>query len=131
MRRITALPYDTLKLLNKVYKYSKKHLTRQKSHCILLSNKGYAIKDLSIIFDIHINTVYNWMNEWESRKILSLYQAKGQGRKAKITEEGLSLVKEMIERNPKQLNEIIDALEEKKSIKIHKSTLKRVLKKNS
>jgi len=38
-RFIKQLSYETQNLLAKFYKYSKKHETRQKTQCILLSNK--------------------------------------------------------------------------------------------
>lgn len=130
MRYIKNLCYDTRHLLKRIYKNSRKHEVRQKAKCLLLSFQGYSIIELSEIFEVHFNTIYAWFNAWETEKLLSLYHAKGQGRKPKINADSQELVAKMIAENPKQIDKIIVALSDEKSIKVSRNTVKRLLKKN-
>ncbi len=83
MRNIINLNTETRKLLSRFYKQSQKHEVRQRAHCILLSFKGYSIGQLVEIFEVHMNTIYNWLNNWEKNGIVSLYKKTEQGRKPK------------------------------------------------
>jgi len=46
MRYVKGLTKDTTKLLKRIYKQSKHHQVRQRSHCILLSHQKYKIAEL-------------------------------------------------------------------------------------
>ncbi len=129
MRFIKPLPYETQSLLAKFYRFGKKHETRQKAQCILLSNKGLTINELLLIFDVHLNTIYNWFNEWEARGLLSLYPLKGQGRKPLIGDDNGEVIKNLVNDNPKQIKKVISEIDEKLDIKISTRTLKRFIKK--
>jgi len=62
MRFINNLPYETQSLLERFYSKSKKHETRQKIQCILLSYRKFTINQLVQIFNVHLNTIYNSMS---------------------------------------------------------------------
>lgn len=130
MRYIKDLSFDTQKLLQRIYVKSSKHETREKAQCILLSFRGQNIRSLSSIFGIHINTIYNWFDNWESKKLLSLYHSKGQGRKSKISDDIITFISKKHLEDPKNIKSILVSLSEEKNINISKSTLKRALKKN-
>ena len=130
MRFVKSLPYETQSLLARFYKFGKKHETRQKAQCILLSNKGKTINELFLIFDVHLNTIYNWFNECEARGLLSLYPHKGQGRKPLISDDKSEEIKKIVNENPKQIKKVISEINEKLDIKISTRTLKRFFKKN-
>ena len=131
MRHIKELNFETISLLKRIYKSSKKQAVRERARCILLSFKGYTINQLVDIFDTHLNTIYNWFNNWEKLGLRSLYNLKGQGRKLKISLENKDFVRKLIEKYPNQLNKVVAELREKKDIKISKQTLIRFLKKTS
>jgi len=130
MRFITNLSYETQSLLNRIYTKSKKHETRQKSQCILLSHKRFTITQLVGIFNVHLNTIYNWINDWEERGIISLYPIKGQGRKPLLSDDKSQYIKELVLENPKQLKKVISKISEEYDIELSERTLKRFLKKN-
>jgi transposase len=129
MRYIKTLSPETQSLLTKFYRYSKKHETRQKAQCILLSNKGVTINELVLIFDVHLNTIYNWLNEWESRYLLSLYPVKGQGRKPLLSNEKSEVISQLVSQNPKQIKKVVSQISESFDIKLSTRTLKRYIKK--
>ncbi len=81
MRYIKGLTKDTSKLLKRIYKQSQYHQVRQRAHCILLSYQKYKISELIKIFKVSRNTIYNWLNNWESLGLVGLYNRGGRGRK--------------------------------------------------
>ena len=81
MRHIKGLTRETLKMLDRIYKQSKYYQVRQRAHCIQLTSKGYKISELMKIFKVSRNTIYNWLNSWESSNLVGLYNQPGRGRK--------------------------------------------------
>lgn len=130
MRFIKQISFETQNLLEKFYRYSKKHETRQKAQCILLSNKGITINELVLIYNVHLNTIYNWLNEWETRGLLSLYPIKGQGRKPLLSDDKCNEIKQLVIENPKQIKKVVSQIDDKYEIKVSTRTLKRYIKKN-
>ncbi len=57
MRYTTNLNFETLHLLNRISKYSKKHQVRQRSMCIILSFNKLPISQLITILNVHRNTI--------------------------------------------------------------------------
>ena len=129
MRFITDLSFETQSLLKRFYTLSKKHETRQKAQCVLLSNKKVGINQLVEIFDVHLNTIYNWLDSWEDEGILSLYHKKGQGRKPLLGNIKEQEIRDLLVENPKQLKKVISQIAEKHEVKISKRTLIRYIKK--
>ena len=130
MRFITDLSFETQSLLKRFYTMSVKHETRQKAQCILLSNKGFSINRLVELFDVHLNTVYNWLDNWDNEGVLSLYHKRGQGRRPLLANIKSQEIKDLVVKNPKQLKKVISQIAEKHEVKISKRTLIRYIKKN-
>jgi transposase len=130
MRNIQHLDFDTQKLLGRIYKNSKHYETRQRSHCILLSFKGFSISQLLEIFDVHLNTIYNWLNGWEREKFVSLYRAKGQGRKQKLANIAPEKIRKLVKENPRQLRKVTSQIETDYGISTSVITMKRYIKKS-
>lgn len=131
MRTITGLSFETQSLLSRIYKMSKKHEARERSQCVLLSFKGLSINELVLIFDVHLNTIYNWLDNWESIGLRSLYHRKGQGRKPLLNSKDKPFVKELIEKYPKQIKKVVSELDSQKGIQVSVCTVSRFLKKSS
>ena len=123
MRFISKLNYETHSLLKRFYSSSKNHETRQKAQCILLSSEGFKIKQLVLIFDVHLNTIYNWMDGWNKDGILSIYHKKGQGRKPLLENIPQNEIKDLVTENPKQLNNVISEIENNYGIHLSKRTV--------
>jgi len=58
MRFIRDLSWETEKMLERIYRYSEHHQTRQRAKCLLLSFQGTAIKELMKIFEVIRKTIY-------------------------------------------------------------------------
>ena len=128
MRYIKELSKETLKMLDRIYQYSKHDRVRQRAHCIKLSSKKYQISELMNIFEVSRNTIYNWLNNWESEKLVGLYDRPGRGRKRLLKTEEEITVKEWVKETPKNLSKVRNKIEEKLNIKVSKDTVKRIIR---
>lgn len=128
MRFIQGLSYETTKLLQRIHKESKRHKVRQRSQCILLSYQGYMAIELAQIFKVNRITIYSWFDDWDSRHFSSLYAKKGRGRPPKLNRDQKDKVREWSNQHPKNLNKIMNLIEQEFSIETSKSTVKRILK---
>ena len=127
MRCIQPLPVDTIHLLERIYKSSQHHQTRQRAQCILLSSRGYTVSHLVEIFQVHRVTVYRWFDAWETQKFVGLYDRPGKGAKPKLTPAQQEQVKAWGKQYPRQLNKIGAFVKERFGKKVSKKTLSRVL----
>ena len=86
MRFIRGLSKDTIKILERIYKSSRHHQTRQRAQCCLLSYKGYSIDRLASIFQVTRLTITNWLNDWDKFALIGLYDR--QGSRADLLKKG-------------------------------------------
>jgi len=128
MRFIRDLTFDTIKLLNRIYKQSSHYQVKRRAHCILLSYEGATIAELMEIFQASRRTIYNWMNDWEEWRLLGLYNRPGRGRKPIFNEEQQQQIKEWVKQSPKDLKKVLAQIKESWEITVSKDTVKRILK---
>ena len=100
---------------------------RKRSQCLLLSNQGRTIIDLSSIFDVDRRTIERWFYKWKKEGVNSLPITTGRGVKTRLRglEEVISILLETHSRN---LKNVLLHLEEKHNIRICKKTLQNFLK---
>lgn len=127
MRFIQPLPLDTIHLLERIYKHSHHHQTRQRAQCIVLSSRGYRVSQLVEIFQVHRVTVYRWFDAWEARRFVGLYDCPGKGAKRKLTPEQQEQIKAWGKQYPRQLSKIGALVKERFGKKVSKKTLARGL----
>ncbi|WP_052599918.1 helix-turn-helix domain-containing protein [Aureispira sp. CCB-QB1] len=81
--KLTELEESALKTSKKT---SGSERERDRSHALLLSNKGYTIDQLSAIFEVRRATVSEWFNRWDELGMAGLSDAEKSGRPTKFTE---------------------------------------------
>ena len=119
--------------LTKGYKTGESPIYQRRCHCILLSAQRYTVNDLSSLFGVSINTIYDWFNRWEASGIQGLKLKSGRGRKKKLDTENenhVKVVKRLVENEPKQLNRVLVQIKSELDIEVSKKTLKRFLKRS-
>jgi transposase len=117
--------------LQKGYKTGKSHLFRRKCQCILLSDEGKTVAELSKLFGVSAISIYNWLNSWESGGIEGLKLKPGRGRPAKLRaddQKQVKIVKTLVENEPKNLNRVVGQVQSQLGIEVSKKTLQRFLK---
>lgn len=108
---------------------SSNHRIRMRSHCILLSARGYTIKEIADIFQVSRDTVSSWIDRWEESGIDGLADMPRNGRPPILTEEELKKVYELIEEHPRSIRTVIAKLYEITGKLISSRTIRRLVKK--
>ncbi len=127
MRFIKGLSQETIKILERIYKYSKYHQVRQRAQCIKLSHDGYKITDLTKIFNVSRLTITNWFDDWDNYVLAGLYDKKGRGRKSKLDDEQKEQVKHWSLENSRNLHIVRMKIRDEWGIDVSNDTIKRVL----
>jgi len=115
-------------ITERIHKESKKHHVRQRAHCILLSYQRIEVAELARIFSKTKRTIYTWLNQWEARHFVGLYDMEGRGRKSKLDDDQQLQVKEWAKKYPKNLKKIVALVREEYGISVSRRTIKRILR---
>lgn len=119
--------------LEQAVKYHPKFYFRTRCKSLLLSNRGYDIKSISVLFQIRIHTVGTWFSNWSKKGLMGLQIEKGRGRKADlslVSEEVLQDIEEEIKLNPQDLESVCHQISQKWGLSLSKGQLKSFLKKS-
>lgn len=138
MRRIKPLLASELVTLQEAQKNSAKAHFRVRCSAIELSNRGKSVSYIADLLVTRTDTIYTWMNRWESIGIVGLMILPGRGVKAKLdtllteqtteSEETLALIKKKVAANPQKLQEVALELSTELNIEITYGQLKRFMK---
>jgi transposase len=82
--------------------------------------------ELAHIFKVDRITIYNWFNEWERRHFAGLYDRKGKGRNPIFSQDQKEQIRQWVKLHPKNLNNVIELIQEELGLSASKSTIKRV-----
>lgn len=115
--------------LQEAYRHHGNHRVRLRAQAILLSHRGYKLSEISQILESHRDRVSVWMDRWEQKGLLGLYDQPRSGRPTTYTDEELEYFKEQLDQTPQQLELAQAALEARTGKQSGKDTLKRALKK--
>jgi transposase len=110
------------------YQHGVNQIERRRSHCLLLSNQGFAIKSLMKIFQVRYATVLDWFNNWEREGRESISIKAGRGMKKKLSEIGSQELKVRLERHRRNLKGFIAEIKEVYKLEVSKRTVQRFLK---
>ena len=92
-----------LQTLEEGHRNGKRPHFRVRCHSLILSHKGMKVSEIASLYEKHEETVRSWMDKWESKGIVGLFIAKGQGRKPilRVADEGVvELVKKKSRNSP-------------------------------
>jgi transposase len=126
---LRELSTETKKLLITISRLSKSPQVRNRAQCIILSYERVSIPQLRKLFRVSEKTIYNWLNRWETQGLLGLYNEKGRGRKAKLSQEQQEQIKQWVKEEPKNLKKVALKIYQQWKIDVSKETIKRIIKK--
>lgn len=95
---------------------------------VQLNAKGYSIPQISDVLDVHYNSVYNWITQYEKEGVSGLQDRPKSGRPSILTESDKQQVEAFIRESPKQPKVVLARVEEELGKSISRDTLKRTLK---
>lgn len=84
MRNITLTEHEHETLDQAWQNHPKLHV-RYKSKALLLSNKGFKVKEIAHIFDVRTRTIYTWMDRWLDMGYIGLTILPGRGVKPTLS----------------------------------------------
>ena len=116
------------KLLERIYRQSRKSQVRQRAHCLILANQGVKVEELIKIFSVSYRTIYNWFYRWELEGILGLYNKPGRGRKSKFNPQEKAQIKEWTKQEPRQLKQVKQKIQDQWGVEVSIKTIQKVLK---
>lgn len=103
-------------------------IVRARSQALLLSNRGYAVKELARVYQVRTRTIYDWFSRWQSMGLVGLRITKGRGRKSVLQAQHTLLVEETLALDCQDLQQASLVLSEELATPISKGQLKRFLK---
>ena len=129
--RFIKLTEPEITTLQEGHKNGSQFQFRQRCFCLILSNQGKTVSQLSQLFEVSRITVYAWFDAWGKSGITGLMNRRGQGRKPILSlqnPEHIKQVKNALAKNPQSVKSVVAELEPKLQVKMHPETLKRFLK---
>lgn len=114
MKFVSQLDPGVERQLEELVRTSQKHRVRQRAHAILLSARGYSIDVLADIFQLHRNTVSEWITLWQQHQFASLEDAPRSGRPQKLTEAEQQILLQAVENNPRRITEALAELKKRR-----------------
>lgn len=104
---------------------------RNRCQCLLLSNQGKTVSELSQFFEVTNITIYGWFDRWEKNGLCGLMNKPGQGRKPILSvqnPEHVSSVKAAVGKNAQSVKAVVAELESTTGETMSVDTIKRFLK---
>ena len=95
---------------------------------VQLNAKGYSIPQISDVLDVHYNSVYNWITQYEKEGVSGLQDRPQSGRPPLLTESDKQQVEKFIRETPKQPKVVLAKVESELGKSSSRDTLKRTLK---
>ncbi|MGI8638896.1 MAG: helix-turn-helix domain-containing protein [Pyrinomonadaceae bacterium] len=129
--RFIKLTEPEITTLQEGHKNGSQFQFRQRCFCLVLSNQGKSVSQLSQSFEVSRITVYAWFDAWDKSGITGLMNRPGQGRKPILSvqnPEHIKQVKNAVAKNPQSVKSVVAELEPQLQVKMHPETLKRFLK---
>ena len=102
---------------------------RQRAHALQLSHKSYSLSQLAEVFDVHRNTVSQWIDDWETFGLIGLYDNAKSGRPTILSDAEIERFRQYIDENPHQPKRAMARLEAETGKVASYDTYKRCLKK--
>jgi transposase len=129
MKFIAALTVEEQETLAEAYRNHPSFRVRQRAHAILLNNRRYVVTRLCELFETQHETVSSWLDDWESKGLIGLYDCPRSGRPSRYTEEERARFLAAVDENPHQPKTAAALLQEETGKNASYDTFKRVLKK--
>lgn len=130
MRYIHLEESEKIRLIH-LSKTSPNFVVRDRSSYLLFSSRGFSIAQIALFVDVSRYTIARLFDSWESasgeNKFDTLSISSGRGAKNKL-ESIKHLIAAMVEKHNRNLNPVLEQIEQEHGIKICKLTLQIFLK---
>ena len=100
MKKVRCLTQNEQNTLENAEKKHSSARVRRRAQIILLSNKGYELKEIADICRITRQTASVTINRWEDSGLSGLYDAPRPGQPPVLTDEDIQFIHDMAESEP-------------------------------
>lgn len=125
---IEQLTSEEITTLNEMHKKHPLHLSRRRSHAILLRSQGASVSMICSTYNVCCQTVSTWFSKWEKLGICGLIDPPGRGRPCILTESQKKDVEERVKKSPRSLKSVFSGLETELNISMSIDTIKLICK---
>ena len=102
---------------------------RIRAHALKLSDKGFTMPEIAIIYSTDARTVSGWIQRWETEGVAGLYDRPREGRPSILTPDEQRQVIQWIQASPKEMNKVRATIQQHTQKQISRKTIKRIAKK--
>ena len=129
MKYVNVLTEAERITLSELMKNSSRARVRMRAHAVLLSDRGFKIKDIARIYAVDRDTTSRWLSDWETYGLIGIYDDKRSGSPPKLTRQEKSKLNHLLEEEPRSMKRLASRVEQvfRKIVSI--DTLKRWAKK--
>ncbi len=127
-RFVCSLTEKEKKQLLEYWKDGDSHRVRCRAHAILLSNDQWEVADIANAFQVTAQTVYSWLDRWESDQ--DLEDAPRSGAPPTLDRDEQQIALEELKKSPQNPSGAIDNIERKTGKRISMAILHRIIKKS-
>jgi transposase len=129
MKRIKELSEIERETLRWAWKEGPTARVRQRAQAIYWFDRNYRRADLGKLFEVDVDTISVWLDDWERDGLRGLYDAPRSGRPPIYSEEEQSQFCQWLEEEPRQRKQAQGRLEQKTGQRASGRTYHRIVKK--
>jgi transposase len=115
--------------LQKIIREHRFPWVRIRATAVLLSDQKISLQSIASVSGVCRQTASIWLANWKKRGVDGLIDKPRSGRPPELSSAQKSKVIEMVEKTPRSLKKVLAEIEKYWSIRLNKSTLKRLCKK--
>lgn len=128
MKFVEVLEEEEIETLRALRDSKQPASIRKRAEGILLSDKGFPLKQIAFIMDVNVQTVSLWIESWEQEGIVGLLDKARPGRPKELTQEQEEEVLEEVKKEPRSLKKVAAELGKKFGIALKVSLLRKIIK---
>ena len=129
MKYVAPLRDDEIQTLHDMHRYHPSRRARLRAHSLLLSHRGYSIPRIARFYQVDRRSVSAWIDRWHTMGLVGLYDQPSSGRPPLLNEAEQHKVCDYLQQYPKDLKQVVQALEQETTKRVSTKTIKRLIKK--
>jgi transposase len=130
MKYVTPLSDAAIETLHQMHAHHPSRRARRRAHSLLLSHQRYPIPQIARLYQVDQRRVSAWMDRWPAWGLGGLAARPRSGRPAIVTAEEQQNVYAYLNDSPKDVKQVVEAMEPKTQKRVSPKTINRFIKKS-
>lgn len=128
MKYVIPLNDAEIETLQQMHAYHPSRRARMRAHSLLLSHQRYTIPHIARIYQVDQRRVSDWIDRWRTSGLVGLYDRPRSGRPPIFNAEEQQQVYECLDDSPKDVQKVVEAMEQKTGKRVSTKTIQRFIK---